>query len=235
MLLADKVPEKLQATLDTAFAKAFETIFAKGTGVIEKTYNREELEMQHKVNTYAADLAENKKTLRKFNKDAGSKSGKNLLFSGLSGIGMGALGIGLPDIPIFTATLLKSIYEIALSYGYSYDTPEEKYFILKTIETALSYGSNLSDGNDALNDFIEAPQLPADFSQEGQIKETAATMSGELLYLKFLQGIPIVGTVGGAYNTVYLQRVQRYAKLKYYRRFLWDRDRDNNFFPDDAC
>ena len=232
-LLEDKVPEKLQDTLDAAFAKAFEAIFAKGTGIIEKTYNKQELQQQHKVNTYAADLADNQKSLRKFNKDAGSKGNKNLLFSGVSGIGMGALGIGLPDIPLFTGTLLKSVYEIALNYGYDYDRPEEKYFILKVIETALSYGEVLIAGNRALNDFIEQPELPANFSQQKQIQDTAATMSGELLYLKFLQGIPIVGTVGGAYNTVYLQRIQRYAKLKYYRRFLWDREMSQD--PDDAC
>lgn len=31
-----RFPEKLKDTLDTGFAKAFELIFAKGTGVIEK-------------------------------------------------------------------------------------------------------------------------------------------------------------------------------------------------------
>ena len=233
--LSDKVPEKLQATLDSAFAKAFETIFAKGVGIIEKTYNKEELKLQHKVNTYAADLSESRKTLRQFNKDAGNRGGKNLLFSGLSGMGMGALGIGLPDIPIFTATLLKSIYEISLNYGYDYQRPEEKYFILKIIETALSYGSRAKTGNQVLNDFIEEPVLPREFSAKDQIHDTAQTMSCELLYLKFLQGIPVVGTVGGAYNTVYLQRVQKYARLKYYRRFLWDRDRNWDPSPDDAC
>ena len=40
-LLAEKVPEKLQNTLNAAFAKAFETIFEKGSGIIEKTYKRE--------------------------------------------------------------------------------------------------------------------------------------------------------------------------------------------------
>ncbi len=34
--LQTKVPEKLKDMLDTGFAKAFELIFAKGTGVIEK-------------------------------------------------------------------------------------------------------------------------------------------------------------------------------------------------------
>ena len=41
--LQTKVPEKLKDTLDTGFAKAFELIFAKGTGVIEKTYNRRDI------------------------------------------------------------------------------------------------------------------------------------------------------------------------------------------------
>ena len=34
--LEEKIPPKLQKTLDTAFAKAFALIFEKGTGVIEK-------------------------------------------------------------------------------------------------------------------------------------------------------------------------------------------------------
>ena len=47
--LQTKVPEKLKETLDTGFAKAFELIFAKGTGVIEKTYNRRDIERSSRV------------------------------------------------------------------------------------------------------------------------------------------------------------------------------------------
>lgn len=39
---------------------------------------------------------------------------------------MGFLGMGLPDIPVFLGVLLRSIYEIALSFGFSYDTEEEQ-------------------------------------------------------------------------------------------------------------
>ena len=39
--LEKKVPLNLQSTLDGAFSKAFYVVFEKGTGVIEKTYNRE--------------------------------------------------------------------------------------------------------------------------------------------------------------------------------------------------
>lgn len=100
-----------------AFVKAFTLIFEKGTSVIEKTYNREDLERTYQVSLYAAKLKEDRKTLRLFSKKAGGIGTKNMALSGISGIGMGILGVGLPDIPIFTAMLLKSIYEIALSYG----------------------------------------------------------------------------------------------------------------------
>ena len=75
------------------------------------------------------------------------------------------LGIGLPDIPVFVGVLLKSVYEVALNFGYSYDTPEEKYFILKMVETALSYGDDLAQGDQQLNEFIEQSAWPQDYDQ----------------------------------------------------------------------
>lgn len=233
-LLAEKVPEKLQGTLDVAFAKAFETIFDKGTGIIEKTYKKEDLEHQYQINAFAADLKENKKNLRKFSKQAGSASTKNLLLTSVEGIGMGAFGVGLPDIPVFVGVVLKSVYEVALHYGYRYDTPEEKYFILKIIETALSHGQTLVKENAVLNEYIQNPKLPEGYDASAQIAATSSTMSKELLYMKFLQGIPVIGAVGGAYNTVYLQQILKYAKLKYQRRFLYDKE-NGAWTPDDAC
>lgn len=54
--LEDKVPPKLQETLDAAFIKAFALIFEKGTGVIEKTYQREKLEQDYQVRQYASEV-----------------------------------------------------------------------------------------------------------------------------------------------------------------------------------
>ena len=48
-------------------------------------------------------------------------------------------------------------------------------------------------------------------------------MSKELLYMKFLQGIPIVGAVGGAYDAIYMKQIVKYSELKYRRRFLTSR------------
>ena len=214
--LEEKIPPKLQKTLDTAFAKAFALIFEKGTGVIEKTYQRTKLEQDYQVRQYMADVKQNSKSLRSFSKKARDTGTKNLLLSGVSGIGMGVLGIGLPDIPVFTGMILKNIYETALQYGYSYESREEKYFILLLIRGAVSYGDTLCEIDGKVNEFIRNGILPA------------GALSKELLYMKFLQGIPVVGAVGGAYDAVYMKRITEYAELKYRHRYLAGRKKAEN-------
>lgn len=228
-ILEEKVPEKLQNTLNAAFAKAFSLIFDKGTSVIEKTYNREEMEKDFLVNEYAADIKKDYKSLRSFSRNAGKAGAKNLLLTGASGVGMGLLGMGLPDIPLFTGILLKSIYEIAMNYGYGYESDEERYWIPLLIQGAVSYGEKMLQIDKEVNSYMDSRVCPAGYSKENMIHETAVCLSGEILYMKFLQGIPVVGVVGGAYDAVYLKRVAEYAELKYRRRFYQDKYGDKTF------
>ena len=143
-----------------------------------------------------------------------------MALSAVSGIGMGVLGVGLPDIPVFTAILLKSIYEIAVSYGFEYESEEERYFILLLIQGAVSYGDEMIAVNDKANVYIETGKLPYDYIQTEMIGQTARCLSKELLYMNRFQGIPIAGVIGGAYDVVYMKRIVEYAKLKYSRRFF---------------
>ncbi len=219
-LLAEKVPEKLQGTLDSAFAKAFGLIFEKGTGVIEKTYRKEELQKNFKINEYADEIRQTRKSLQVFEKNAGKAGRRNMLVSGAAGIGMGAFGAGLPDIVLFVGFILRSVYEIALDYGFEYESEEERRFILLLIEGALSYGPDLKRIDTEINCYIEHNEVPEGYNEKQQIEQTAAGLSRELLYMKFLQGIPVVGVVGGAYDVVYLKKITEYANLKYKKRFL---------------
>ena len=214
-LLAEKVPEQLRSKLNAAFEKAFSLIFRKGTGIIEKTYGREKIERTYQVNQYLAGLEENSRNIRAFSKSAGAAGGRNLIFSGVEGIGLGLLGIGLPDIPLFTGLILKHMYQLALSYGFSYDTEEERYWILLLIRGALSCGEDSRKLSREADLFIRDGALPEKYDQEEEIRRTAACLSGELLYMKFLQGIPLAGAVGGAYDVIYLSRIQKYAGIKY--------------------
>jgi len=218
--LAEKVPPKLQGTLDKAFAKAFGMIFEKGTDVIEKTYKKEELQKTYKINEYANEVRQNRKSLKAFGKKAESSGRVNMLVSGVAGVGMGLAGVGIPDIPVFTGMILKSIYEIALNYGYEYETEKERRLILLIIQGAVSQGTQLRAIDKTIDEYILNEEVPEDYNEQKQIEQTAAGLSKELLYMKFLQGIPLVGAVGGAYDVVYLKQITEYANLKYKKRFL---------------
>lgn len=221
--LDQKVPSGLQKTLDTAFSKAFYLIFEKGTGVIEKTYKKEELEKTYQINEFAAQLRNNRKSLKSFSKKASGAGNLNMLLSGVSGIGLGVLGIGIPDIAIFSGLMLKSIYEIALHFGFDYEKEEEKQFILLLIRGAVSFGEELHEINDELNYYMETGCFITSRTLNDNINEAAGGLSKELLYMKFLQGIPIVGAAGGAYDVIYMKQIVKYAELKYRRRFMQNR------------
>ncbi len=224
-LLAEKVPDKLQYTLDTAFNKAFTLMFEKGVGLIEKTYDGEALRREYDVRVYADDLHSTRKTLREFSKKAGRTGTINLALSGVSGVGLGVLGIGLPDIPVFTGMSFKCIYETALNYGFEYKSGAEKYFVLLLIEGAVSYGEALEEVNGKIDEFITKGAPSEGYSVKVQTAKASGALSRELLYMKFLQGIPIVGAVGGAFDAVYMRRISQYARLKYQKRFLLERSR----------
>lgn len=218
-LLEKKIPAGLQNTLDTAFGKAFRMVFEKGTGVIEKTYNKEEMKRKYQINEYAAKVYGNRKALKVFSGKAKGAGAENLLASGAAGVGLGVLGIGLPDIALFTGFMLKGLYEIALNYGFDYEDEEEKKFLLLLIRGALSYGKELQSINEELNFYMDYGAYAKVRTVEDSVKAAAGCLSKELLYMKFLQGIPVVGAVGGVYDAIYMKQIMEYAELKYRRRF----------------
>lgn len=192
--LEEKVPEKLQDTLNTAFAKAFSIVFQKGNKAIE----------------------------RMMNKKGTRQNGKNLFLSGAAGVGMGLFGIGIPDIPVFTGMIFKSVYEIARSYGFSYDSEGERYYILLLIRGAVASGEEAGSINEKVNDYMKSCWLPLDYIREEEINRTAQVLADELLYTKFLQGIPLVGVTGGIYDAVCMKEIIQYADLKYRQRLFYD-------------
>ena len=217
--LEKKIPAGLQNTLDNAFGKAFRLVFEKGTGIIEKTYDKEQMRKVYQINEYATKVHKNKKSLKVFSGKAKGAGAGNLLLSGAAGVGLGVLGIGLPDIALFTGLMLKGVYEIALNYGFDYEDEEEKKFILLLIRGALSYGNELQSINEELNFYMDYGAYAKVRTVEDSIKGAAGCLSKELLYMKFLQGIPVVGAVGGAYDAIYMKQIMEYAELKYRRRF----------------
>ena len=202
------VPDGLAGTLEAAFIKAFEIIFRDGTGIIKKTYGRGSSDNDDIVmlrNRARAILA------------------KDTVVTAAEGTGLGLAGIGLPDIPVFTAVLLRNIYQLAECYGFDYESKTEQVFILKLIETGLSYGESAEKLNDELNALMEQIDNE-DYTYYGlisqQIKAASEAVSKEVLYMKFIQTIPVVGAAGGISNLTCLNKVGRFAELKYRKRFI---------------
>ena len=252
--LEEKVPGSIYENLQKAFRKAFAIVFEKGTGLIEKTYNRESLEEDCQVREFAFQVKANRKTLKKARKDARAGNLRNLAITSAEGIGLGVLGIGLPDIVMFVGVLLKGIYETALQYGYAYDSDQERCFILKLMETAVLKGEDWEEGNREIDRYIESSaadcageeETGAEESGEEEIEakgpgeeqqseawekdlrervkeqtgRTADAFAMDMVLLKFVQGLPVVGILGGAGNPLYYNKVIKYAELKYRKRYL---------------
>ena len=240
-LLADRIPDKLDETLEKAFIKSFTVIFEKGTGAIEKTFDKDKIKKDFMVKDYAVGLKNDRKSFAAVRKSAGLSGAFNTALSGAAGIGMGVLGIGIPDIPVFTAVMVRSIFETALRYGYSYESEKERIFALFLIRGAFAGGDEYKEINFQTDRYITEGCFEDILSEEDgiisrvtpeepeyvrlMIKMTAKAVSDEILYMKFLQGIPIAGVIGGAYDLKYMRLVTEYAELKYRKRFLFAKEK----------
>ena len=108
-------------------------------------------------------------------------------------MGLGALGIGLPDIVLFVGMLLKGIYETALRYGFPYEDPAEQMWILRMMETALTKGPLWTEKNQGVDAFLYQGLMeePTKEALSQQIQATAQTFAMDMLVLKFIQGLPL--------------------------------------------
>ena len=64
------------------------------------------------------------------------------------------------------------------------------------------------------------PGWPASADLEEETKTAATLLAQKQLAVKFVQGLPVVGVVGGAVNFSAAGRVSQWGALKYKKRFL---------------
>lgn len=220
--ILEKIPAKLTKTLQSAFAKSFQLLYEKGDGLIEKTFKKNQRQLEHDLLNYALDKDLNRRYIKRMDQQSHQDKLLNTSFSVIEGSALGFLGIGLPDIPLFIGVVLRNIYGIALTYGYDFDSIEEKFYILGLIDTAMSQGQRLVLHNerlDVLARYLEEGR-PLKLDMKKQMDITAHTLAEAMLVAKFIQGIPIVGTVGGVVNYNIIRKISRYAAIKYKKRYL---------------
>lgn len=219
--LEQKVPEKIHSGLESGFRKGFAIVFTNGRPIIEKSYRKEELKANHAIHDYAMQMKGGRKEWRYLRREAKQTDWLNLAVTTAEGVGLGALGIGLPDIVLFLGMLLRGIYETALHYGFDYENRWEQLLILKMMAAAMSTGEDWERRHSELDALLKGePQEVSEDIFTAQINQTASVFAVELLSLKFIQGLPVVGIVGGAANPVYYARVFKYVRCQYEKRYL---------------
>lgn len=218
--LEQKIPEKVYGSLQKAFCKAFELVFEKGTGLIEKTYSKDEMEKDFQIHDYAVDIKQGKKELNQLTAEAGRGNFFNLAVSTIEGVGFGVLGIGLPDIVLFISVILKGTYETAVQYGFSYDSQEERMYILKLLEASMAKGEDWTVCNAEIDSGFVAECGSQETELREQIRRTSDAFAVDMLLAKFVQSLPVVGVLGGISNPIYYRRIMYYVQLKYKKRYL---------------
>ena len=221
--LRARIPYAVQHNLERAFEKAFALLFSpEGKRFLEHTYARRTLEENALQWERPLTPAQARKILSQLNRSAGVSAAVDNTAAGLEGALLGLLGVGLPDIPVLLAWLLRSLYQNATRYGIPCDRPAEQVYLLLLLQGALTEGNarrSLSQRADRLGRALDHG-WPAEYDLEVEMRAAAALLSDRLLLVKFIQGLPIVGVVGGAANLSLSGAVSRYGSLKYKKRFL---------------
>ena len=71
-----------------------------------------------------------------------------------------------------------------------------------------------------VDDMLLSLPIPTETDLKEQLQHTADAFAIDMLVSKFIQGMPVVGVVGGLANPMYYRRIQQYVRLKYQKRFL---------------
>lgn len=219
--LENKIPQKVYFGLESTFSKGFSMVFSQGKVLIEKTYQKEQIQNNHAIRDYAVQLKGGRKELKQMHKSAKRSDSLNVVVTTAEGIALGALGIGMPDIVLFLTTLLRGIYGTVLNYGFDYESRTEQYIILKMMAASLTYGEAWEEENEEVDELMMERDLTVtEDALNTQMKQTASVFAMDMLLIKFIQGLPLVGIIGGAANPIYYNRVIKYVQLKYRKRYL---------------
>lgn len=217
-----KTPEKIQITTEAVFQSAFEFIFEEGIDIIEKTYSKYKLQNKYENNKKEFNLKRNEKALKKFDKSVKTSNNISAFLTGVKSTALGTLGVGLPDIPIFVAEIIRVVYSTALKYGYSYDNENEKIFVLSIIAFALCETSQKQKYSKICDNIAECIETEKNISisLKDMECETSQILSKTVCGTKLIQGVMIAGILSSVGNISIINNVSKSAYLKYKKRFI---------------
>lgn len=220
--IEEKIPEKLEDTLNSAFNTAFKLVFQEGKTLIKKTYDADSLKEEYASKRVGAQTSGDRSLLARLRKPSEKRHLKSLGVASAEGVGLGLLGIGLPDIPILIGNMIRTCMVSAQAHGLDTDRRDEQIYMLLLIRlqsTPLAERAALNKQLDALGEAIDSGvAIRRDMDEE--MAATSERLAMTLLFSRFVMGMPVVGVAGGLYNPVIISQLSQLAEVKYEKRLL---------------
>ncbi len=216
--ISEKIPAQLENTLVQAFSGAFKLIYRNGLPWIEKTFSALEMNETYQKRCEKLDATMGKKNFKDYKrqlKDASMVMGE--------GIGLGALGISLPDIPVYIGFLLRTCMISAKSHGIDISSEKERYMMLQLIALSVAPKENRQDRQSLLRELSKNIDDYNDvfYDLESAIRDASAQLAQSMLLSRFVMGVPLIGTIGGLYHSNMILRLQQFSDIYYERRLLY--------------
>ena len=187
-----------------------------------KTYDADALKSEYAQKRVGVQTQGDRSLIKRLRKPSEKRYLKSLGVATTEGIGLGLLGIGLPDIPILIGNMIRTCTVSAQSHGLNTDRTDEQVYMLRLIRLAAMPTDERRAANrqlDALGEAIDAG-TEAHFDLEEEMRLTSERLSMTLLFSRFVMGLPVVGVAGGLYNPVIVSQLHQLAEVKYEARLL---------------
>ncbi len=218
----EKIPEKLEETLNAAFTTAFKMVFQEGKALIKKTYDKEKLKNEYVEKRVEVQTKGDRSLLKRLRQPSEKRYVKSLGVATTEGVGLGLLGIGLPDIPILIGNMIRTCTVSAQAHGLDTDRLDEQVYMLRLIRLLAMPVEERGEENtrlDVLGEDIDAGAAKS-FDLEAEMQTTSERLAMTMLFSRFVMGLPIVGVAGGLYNPVIVSQLHQLAEIKYEKRLL---------------
>lgn len=229
--LGASIPEQVRDPLEHAFGKAFGFLFHRGMGMIQRSCKKTDL--QDGASLRDGLLKEWKEeSVKTLEQGAKRAAWGGSLFSTAEGAALGLVGLGLPDVPVILATLLRTICSVALSHGFSCEEEGEQCYLLAVLAAAAA------PPEDRAAAFARCDRIGMQLAKEEPVEvplptlteETSALLARRLLLAKTIQGLPLVGLAGGLLGGAFTGLVGEVATVKYQKRTLLTYQLDKGIF-----
>ena len=134
--------------------------------------------------------------------------------------GIGGLFTLAIDIPLILGITLKTIQEVAVSYGYDPTNQEERIFMIK----CMQFSSSDIVGKKAILEELTNSQRGQGFAQLQGWREVFMTYRDNFGWKKLFQMIPVAGMIFGAWmNKAAIKDVGEVAQMLYKKRRVLER------------